>query len=483
MKRSREVPAAEQEEYGQERLNFDPQKPAEMPKAWTTTPHEFFRKFLRGCDSIGLIRLAGHVLDNTLGGQFDPRIYGRETEGFNKKNLRPNCVPLTGAEMEEITGQTESGVAKVVALGQSLGVVRSERKFGKLWYFIDWDSVSKMEASEPRKVAPKPETTNIPHDIPHGMPMVTVPGSSEAIPLSAACPSGEACCLVAKYSGPPCSGNAGLVEKITTCMTESAEQGRFIPANLQPITAKSLREAIDKVQFRRGGIDYNQLPVEAISLTGRTLDITLAPSPGARSQDWLVNQRDHDLIAEEVVRASGASSPNPSSGHSGNVVGNVVGNSGVEAADRLTLADITRKLNERLRPKFGSKVPPSVANGVYQLIQTEAAWSCLNACISRRQNHIKSWNVLIKGPEGKGIAHEAAEAYADELAAFPPPAPRNHREPRWANEGMWAADKAHWDELSAEQKDFYRGMFEDAPRNDLSRKAALPVARDNRTGG
>jgi hypothetical protein len=40
-------------------------------------------------------------------------------------------------------------------------------------------------------------------------------------------------------------------------------------------------------------------------------------------------------------------------------------------------------------------------------------------------------------------------------------APQESSPPRWENAGMWIGDKHHWDELSEEQRQFYREMFPD----------------------
>jgi len=290
---------------------------------FTQTPKEVLRQFMAGCDSMAAARLVAYIVDETYGGQFDPRVYGKSAEALRQRGERPNCIPLTIERIAEICCVSESGALKVKPyLEKELAILKTDRKHGQEWYWLDYEKMRSLERITPRSVTPKVATTNIPTDIrPVGMPMVRVPDSDVEIPLAAACPSGEACCLVAKYAGPsPCGGNSHLIDTITPTFAKHTLEGRNgdysgatangngVSGNghkptlegmfsqqtpvLKPgaSTTVSLGLDIEAVRFHN---ENGQVLSMSMSLkpsnTGRILDLTFCPPPSAddaTTQEW-----------------------------------------------------------------------------------------------------------------------------------------------------------------------------------------------------
>jgi len=391
---------------------------------FTQTPKEVLRQFMAACDSMAAARLVAYIVDETYGGQFDPRVYGdrgqrgERAEELRKRGERPNCIPLTIARIAEICCVSESGALKVKPyLEKELAILKTDNLHGQEWYWLDYEQMRGLKAITPRTVTPKAATTNIPTDIrPVGMPMVRVPDSDVEIPLAAACPSGDSCCLVAKYAGPsPCGGNSHLVDTITPAFAKhtlegrngdhsgAAANGNGAPSNGHKPTLEGrfspqtlvLKPGADAQTITLGG-DIEAVRVRNThgdvvsmsgSLTGRILELTLSG----------------ELPIDNAAILDSASGTNG-------------------AAGKLTLDEVTRRLNNRLRDRLATRAPASVTNGVFQLIQTERAWQLLETKISNDWKRITSWKLLPL------FAKDAADAYADELADSTPQRPVAARE-------------------------------------------------------
>jgi hypothetical protein len=111
-------------------------------------------------------------------------------------------------------------------------------------------------------------------------------------------------------------------------------------------------------------------------------------------------------------------------------------------------------LTARISPILGSPPPPAILEKVRrQLNGTPLEF--LDARIKTRLKSITSYGIL---PQ---LAKDASEAFHALEATRPAPAaPQGpDRAPRWDGEGSWDGDRSHWEELTEQQRAFYRAMY------------------------
>lgn len=427
---------------------FDEHGGASKDAWWTKSPNSFYDDFVEKSTSLIGTKLVARVLRRTIGGFFDENTFG---ERANKmKGKRPNWYRLDFPRLARDWGNTVDGVKKALEyVAGEVHALKLQKRGAETWAAIDEEAFREMpkptpierpgntkEAREARKAATMP-TVNLPASGDEGEESQP----QEEVPLSAVCPKGEECPLIAKYAQDP--QNESGTGEIRESSKEPNQYCSIKTAPEPPPAEPTFSAQTPVVKPGQNTSSPLGMEIDAIRVRDAHGSILSTAASYGRITAMAINGRLLDFTVD--------GKPEP-------------------APDELSLKEITRRLNKYVPPppndkqcladRLGSNVPPSIAVSVYNLIPNETAWNLLGNKIKSRWSAITSWGLVV------GMAKEANGRYVDKIADERAEGShdrdievRGQQRMRGYRRESFEGALRHWDELSPEEKAIYRAEF------------------------